>query len=117
VYAGLFGLAFGSFANAAIDRLPLGRPLAGRSQCDTCGHALRARELVPVISYILLRGRCASCGTAIGLRTPAIEMLSATAFVAAFSLLAVPAAVAVSAACLAAVIALGVVMRQKRVRP
>lgn len=113
VYPALFGLAFGSFVNAAIERIPRGASLNGRSRCDDCRRPLRAWELVPLLSYIVLRGRCASCGASIGVRTPAIEALCGGAFVAAFWALAAPAAIAVSAAFVAVVIALGVALEKE----
>jgi leader peptidase (prepilin peptidase) / N-methyltransferase len=54
----------GSFLGVVVERLPAGRPIAfGRSACDHCGETLRARDLVPLFSYLALRGRC-SCGRA-----------------------------------------------------
>ena len=107
-YAALFGLAFGSFVNAAIDRIPRGLPLNGRSHCDGCGRALRVWELLPVASYVALRGRCATCAAPIGLRVPAVELACAAAFVAAFATLAAPVAVIVCALTVAAMIFGGV---------
>jgi leader peptidase (prepilin peptidase)/N-methyltransferase len=73
-FAALFGLAIGSFLNVVIDRLPAGRPIVkGRSQCDSCGHTLGPWDLVPVASYLALRGRCRYCGTAIPRRIPLVE--------------------------------------------
>ncbi len=108
VYAAMFGLAFGSFVNAAIERIPRSESLNGRSHCDGCHRALRAWELVPVVSYVALRGRCSSCGIAIGLRTPLVEGMCTAAFVAAFWMLAVPVAVATCAGFVAIVVAIGV---------
>lgn len=117
VYAALFGLVFGSFVTAAIERLSRRTSLNGRSRCGDCERPLRAWELVPVLSYAVLRGRCASCGASIGVRTPAIEALCGGAFVAAFWTLSAAAAVAVSAAFVAVVIALGVTLERRAVRP
>ncbi len=116
VYAALFGLAFGSFVNAVIERIPRGESLNGRSHCDGCRRALRAWELIPLLSYLALRGRCSSCGDAIGLRTPMVEGLCAAAFVASFWTFAAPAAVAASAGFVAVVIALGVAFVKREVR-
>lgn len=81
------GLAVGSFLNVVAARLPLGRSVATpRSACMHCGTEIRARDNVPVISYLLLRGRCHSCRAPIGLRYPAVEL--ATAGLAAASVLA-----------------------------
>jgi len=116
LYAALFGLAFGSFVNAAIDRIPRGRSLNGRSACDACGRALRAWELVPVLSYVILRGRCATCHANISARTPLVEAASGLAFAAAFSALAAPAAVAMCAVFVLGAIAAGVLLEQRGVR-
>ncbi|NIJ18943.1 leader peptidase (prepilin peptidase)/N-methyltransferase [Sphingomonas naasensis] len=63
---GALGLVFGSFIATLAIRWPQGRSaLHGRSQCDRCGKGLGARELVPILSFVLQRGRCRGCGTAI----------------------------------------------------
>jgi leader peptidase (prepilin peptidase)/N-methyltransferase len=65
----------GSFLGVLIVRLPEGRPIAiGRSSCDHCGHNLGARDLIPLISYIIVRGRCRYCGQPIGPFVLAIEL-------------------------------------------
>jgi leader peptidase (prepilin peptidase)/N-methyltransferase len=67
-------------AAAQVEALPplgLARP---RSRCDHCGHAIRWYQNVPVLSYLLLRGRCASCGTSIGPRSPAVELVTGLLF-------------------------------------
>jgi prepilin signal peptidase PulO-like enzyme (type II secretory pathway) len=116
VYAVLFGVAFGSFVNAAIERIPRGASLNGRSRCDNCKRRLRAWELVPLLSYAVLRGRCASCGASIGVRTPALELLCGGAFLVAFWALVTPVAIAASAAFVAVVIALGVALEERGAR-
>jgi leader peptidase (prepilin peptidase)/N-methyltransferase len=87
VSALLFGLAFGSFANAAIDRLPRGVALTGRSRCDACARTLGLTELVPVFSYVALRGRCSACRAPIGIRSPLVEACTGLAFALLFALL------------------------------
>ena len=63
---GVLGLVFGSFIATLALRWPQRRSMArGRSQCDACGKGLAAGELVPVLSYLLQRGRCRGCGAAI----------------------------------------------------
>jgi leader peptidase (prepilin peptidase)/N-methyltransferase len=116
VYAALFGLAFGSFANAAIERIPRGESLNGRSRCESCNRELHAWELVPVASYLMLRGRCGSCGTSIGARTPLLEAVCGAMFVVAFWALAVTAAVAAAAAFVVITTCLGVAWEKRRVR-
>jgi leader peptidase (prepilin peptidase)/N-methyltransferase len=76
VALGVLGLIFGSFIATVAIRWPAGRsPLKGRSECDACGKTLRAHELVPVLSYAALRGRCAQCGAAIQPSHVAIELI------------------------------------------
>ena len=65
----------GSFLGVVIRRLPLGRPIAsGRSACEGCGRALPARDLVPLVSFVLLRGRCRFCRAGIARFHPGIEL-------------------------------------------
>lgn len=66
VLLGVLGLAFGSFIATVAIRWPKGRSaLRGRSECDACGKALGGTELVPVMSFVLQRGRCRGCGAPI----------------------------------------------------
>jgi leader peptidase (prepilin peptidase)/N-methyltransferase len=78
IVAGLLGLALGSFSTVAASRWPSGESLVRpRSRCRRCERTLGARELVPVASWILQRGRCRGCTAAISWRYPAIELSSA----------------------------------------
>jgi len=71
------GLIVGSFANVAIHRLPLGQSVVRpRSRCPQCGTGIRAYDNLPVLSYLLLRGRCRTCRAAISPRYPAVEALN-----------------------------------------
>lgn len=73
---GLLGLIFGSFLATVAIRAPEGRSAArGRSACDACGAPLSAWELVPLLSYVGLRGRCGRCGGRISAFHPAMEVL------------------------------------------
>jgi len=77
----LFGLIVGSFLNVVIDRLPSGESLAfPPSHCSACKHRLAVKDLVPLISYIFLKGRCRYCETHITLRIPIVEASTAIAF-------------------------------------
>lgn len=67
----------GSFGNVVVDRLPRGESLLGRSRCDGCGRTLSPLELVPVVSWFALRGKCRSCGARIPARVPFVEAFSA----------------------------------------
>jgi leader peptidase (prepilin peptidase)/N-methyltransferase len=76
VLLGVLGAVFGSFIATVAVRWPEGRSaLKGRSACDGCGKALGPHELVPVLSYAVLRGRCAGCGAAIRIGHPVTELL------------------------------------------
>jgi leader peptidase (prepilin peptidase)/N-methyltransferase len=76
IAAFIFGLMAGSFLNVVIYRLPLGRSvIKPRSMCPSCGKAIAWYENIPVISYLVLRGRCGGCGAAISPRYPVIELL------------------------------------------
>lgn len=83
VVSAVFGLLIGSFLNACAYRLPLGISIAyGRSFCPVCTVQIRAVDNVPLLSWVLLRGRCRSCGTSISWRYPAVEALTAGLFAA-----------------------------------
>jgi len=78
------GLAFGSFLNVCISRLPRGESvISPRSHCPTCGKPIRWYDNVPVVSYIFLRARCRDCHTGISPVYPAVEILTAGVLVAA----------------------------------
>jgi len=77
VVAGLLGLAFGSFSTVAASRWPREESMVRpRSHCTSCGRTLGLIELVPVISWLLQRGRCRGCGAGVSWRYPAIELAS-----------------------------------------
>ena len=79
----VLGLAVGSFLNVCIDRLPAGESIVrGASHCSSCQHLLAPVDLVPVFSYIFLRGRCRYCRASTPLRVPLVEI--ATAFLFGF---------------------------------
>ena len=81
----IYGMCTGSFLNVVIYRLPKGiSVISGRSSCRDCGSQLKAYELLPVISYALLRGKCAHCGSSISLRYPVVELISGLAAAASY---------------------------------
>ena len=104
----VLGLALGSFVNALVWRLheqehaasnikPSKRRirklkpedlsiLKGRSMCTVCHHELSAGDLVPVVSWVLLKGKCRYCSAPISLQYPAVELLTASLFVASYLL-------------------------------
>lgn len=71
------GLALGSFGSVITGRVPKGKSIGGRSQCPACKMHLAARDLIPVISYMLLRGQCRYCEKKIPIRYPLLELGSA----------------------------------------
>jgi leader peptidase (prepilin peptidase)/N-methyltransferase len=75
---GLFGLVIGSFLATLLVRWPKGEnALGGRSRCDACGMTLTARDLIPILSWLIRRGRCRTCGAWIDPRHPAMELAAA----------------------------------------
>jgi len=71
----LLGIAIGSFLNVCIDRLPTGRSLANPpSHCDACQHRLAPKDLIPIFSYLRLRGRCRYCQASIPRRVFWVEL-------------------------------------------
>lgn len=81
VVAGLFGLVIGSFLNVVIYRVPLRQSVVWPgSRCPSCGVEIPARDNVPVVSYLLLRGRCRNCKARISPRYPLVEALTGLLF-------------------------------------
>jgi leader peptidase (prepilin peptidase) / N-methyltransferase len=79
---GLFGGLIGSFLNVVAHRVPRGESLVSPgSHCPGCGTPVRPYDNVPVLSWLLLRGRCRSCGVRISPRYPLVELLTAAVFV------------------------------------
>lgn len=78
---GGFGLLIGSFLNVVIYRVPLGKSIvAPPSACGTCGHEVRGYDNIPVVSWLLLRGKCRDCAAPISVRYPLVELAGAVAF-------------------------------------
>lgn len=84
----VFGICIGSFLNVVIIRLPRHESLIKRSShCMTCGAKIRACDLVPVFSWLFLRGKCHSCGEKISSRYPIVESLNGLMYVLTFAVL------------------------------
>ncbi len=82
IYA-LFGLVIGSFLNVCIYRIPLGKSVVfPGSACPACGTAIHPYDNIPVLSYILLRGKCRACGASISPQYPFVELMTGAAFFA-----------------------------------
>lgn len=78
VAAALYGLCVGSFLNVVIYRLPIGQSLVRpASRCRNCGYSLRWFDNIPVVSWLLLRGRCRKCGTPVSWQYPLVELVTA----------------------------------------
>lgn len=83
----LFGLAIGSFLNVVIYRLPRGESIVfPPSRCPDCGTPIRYRDNIPLLGYLLLRGRCRSCNSPISPQYPLIECVVGCMFAALFYL-------------------------------
>ena len=83
LYVGSFllGLVIGSFLNVVIYRVPLRRSLSHPgSHCPHCGHPIRLYDNIPVVSWVILRGRCRDCADPIGPRYPLVEALTGVLF-------------------------------------
>lgn len=81
----LFGAIVGSFLNVCIYRLPAGESVVTpRSRCGTCKTPVRAIDNIPILSYLLLRGRCRACQAGISVRYPLVEALTGVAALATF---------------------------------
>ena len=82
-YAALVGAAAGSFLNVVIWRVPRGESIVSPpSHCPECGERIKARDNIPIVSWLLLRGRCRNCGEPISRRYPLVEALVAALFAA-----------------------------------
>lgn len=84
IWAGVLGTLIGSFSNVVIYRLPAGTSIVfPGSACPACGRRLRPLELIPIVSWVVQRGRCRGCATWISLRYPAIEAIVGAAWATA----------------------------------
>lgn len=80
ILASIYGLLFGSFANAVAYRVPHNETLMTRSHCPKCDAKITAWQNIPIISWIFLRGKCANCKEPISIQYPLIELLTAVIF-------------------------------------
>ncbi|MBA3806516.1 MAG: prepilin peptidase, partial [Acidobacteria bacterium] len=81
------GAIIGSFLNVVIHRLPREESIVfPNSRCPSCGTAIRAYDNIPVVSYLILRGRCRACSAPISARYPAVEAFTALLYLAVFFL-------------------------------
>lgn len=115
---GILGLLIGSFLTVVVHRVPRRETVStGRSRCPSCGAQIRAIDNIPVLSWILLRGRCRACGARISPEYPVTEAATAALFVAAAALLE-PLHIAIAgAAFLAVMLAVGLIDARHRIVP
>jgi leader peptidase (prepilin peptidase)/N-methyltransferase len=111
-------LALGSFLNVVAARLPEGRSLVSPpSSCLACGTQIARRDNVPVLSYLLLRGRCRGCGTRIGLRYPLVELGTALLVAACFLAFGFSGEAFLAAFFVAVLVALSAIDVERRILP
>ncbi len=80
----VFGTILGSFINALAFRHNTGLSMWGRSACTSCGKELQSQDLVPILSYLFLRGRCRFCKSGISLQYPLVEILAGLISIACY---------------------------------
>ena len=79
------GLCIGSFINVCIYRIPISKSIVSPpSSCTSCGERIKAWDLIPIISYILLRGKCRNCNIKVSIKYPLIELLVGIMFLLTF---------------------------------
>lgn len=86
IYLFIIGSAIGSFLNVLIDRLSNGESINGRSRCDYCHHKLSWLDLIPIVSFVLLKGKCRYCHKKLSLQYPLVEILTGITYVFVFNL-------------------------------
>ena len=105
VAATLLGLVLGSFLNVVIYRVPRRESIVWPgSRCTSCGHDVRWHDNLPIVSWVILRGRCRDCGTPISRRYPLVEGLTGALFLAAFLVYGLQARLALTWAFLAVLV-------------
>jgi len=116
--AAVLGALIGSFLTVVASRVPERRSIVHPgSACPSCGRELRWRDNVPIVSWLALRGRCAGCGTRIGIRYPLMEAGTAVTFAAVVAVNGADAMLAVELPFAAIMIVLGVIDAERRVVP
>lgn len=118
VACALLGLIVGSFLNVVIHRVPRRESVVRpRSRCPGCGAELAARDNVPVVSWLVLRGRCRSCGGSVSARYPLVELLTAAVFAATAARLGADAALPAFLVVMAGLVAISAVDLERFIVP
>jgi leader peptidase (prepilin peptidase) / N-methyltransferase len=77
----LLGISVGSFLNVLVERIPRDESfIRGRSHCDKCKHLLSSRDLIPLLSFIMLKGKCRYCGVKLSVQYPLMELFTGIMF-------------------------------------
>jgi leader peptidase (prepilin peptidase)/N-methyltransferase len=114
----VFGLILGSFLNVVISRLPRGASLwRPGSSCPACGTSIAWHDNIPVLSFILLRGRCRACHAPISWQYPAVELTTAGLFSLAYARFGLTAEFGLAAVLLAALVTITVIDLQHQIIP
>lgn len=104
------GLAIGSFLNVIASRVPLNLAIGStRSECMSCGHEIRWYDNVPLVSFLVLRGRCRDCSARIPFRYPLVELGTAVLVALAFASFGATAYAALAAAFLVVLVAISAI--------
>ena len=112
------GLIFGSFLTVVIGRLPREESVVRpRSRCPACGAEIRPRDNIPVVSWLLLRGRCRACGERISAEYPLVELATGALFAAAVALVDPLYAASLAAPFVGIMLAIAVIDARHRVVP
>src|SRR3990167_7680512 len=85
LFSFILGSVIGSFLNVCIYRLPMGESIVfPPSHCTSCGRAIRFYNNIPILSYLMLKGKCADCGSRISIQYPLVELLSGVALTSGY---------------------------------
>ena len=81
----ILGMCVGSFLNVCIHRIPMGKSIVfPSSECTNCGEKIRSTDLIPVVSYIMLRGKCRECNNPISIQYPVVELITGLLWLVSF---------------------------------
>ncbi|MCX7881376.1 MAG: prepilin peptidase [Patescibacteria group bacterium] len=81
----ILGLSVGSFLNVLIDRLPKGEPITGRSHCDYCKKKLTGIDLIPIVSFFILKGKSRCCHKKLSFQYPLVEIITGISYLLIFN--------------------------------
>ncbi|MBI4067471.1 prepilin peptidase [Candidatus Gottesmanbacteria bacterium] len=81
----ILGLCIGSFLNVLIDRLSNGETILGRSHCDYCKKTLKTLDLIPLLSFVMLKGKCRYCHKKLSWQYPVVELITGLLFVISYT--------------------------------